>query len=53
MAAADLDEKAQGWEAARDSLVDAAVSAHDEATLRRLSSLPGGFGSRDARCRAW
>ncbi|CAK9782930.1 hypothetical protein CC85DRAFT_308742 [Cutaneotrichosporon oleaginosum] len=48
-----VHEKARGWEAARDALVDAAVAAHDEDTLRRLSAMPGGFGSRPARCRAW
>ncbi|BEJ11669.1 hypothetical protein CspHIS471_0201290 [Cutaneotrichosporon sp. HIS471] len=48
-----IDEKAGGWEAVRDAEVDAAVNARDEDRLRRLSAMPGGFGSRSARCRAW
>lgn len=41
------------WERERDAAVLKAVEAHDEEELRRLSSQPGGFGSRTARRAAW
>ncbi|GMK56226.1 hypothetical protein CspeluHIS016_0300660 [Cutaneotrichosporon spelunceum] len=47
------NEKPGGWEDVRDAQVDAAVDAHDLEALRRFSAMPGGFGSRLARRRAW
>lgn len=41
------------WEQERDAEVFKAIEAHDEDELRRLSSQPGGFGSRTARRAAW
>ncbi|KAL1406014.1 GTPase-activating protein gyp8 [Vanrija albida] len=48
-----VDEKAASWVDARDAAVDAAIAAHDDAALQRLSAEPGGFGSNASRRRAW
>lgn len=55
--AAAFDEKAalkrERWAELRAVEVDAAIARHDEGALRRLSALPGGFGSKDSRRKAW
>jgi hypothetical protein len=51
-----LDEKASGtpdWLVIRDQLVLKAVEEGDTDLLRRISALPGGFGSDTARRKAW
>ncbi|ORX39039.1 hypothetical protein BD324DRAFT_618319 [Kockovaella imperatae] len=41
------------WIGKRDKLVQQALEDNDLAGLRRLSALPGGFGSQDMRQKVW
>lgn len=50
-----VDEKVDStsWISQRDAAVNAAVATHDEDALRKMSTMPGGYGSKSARRRAW
>nr|WVH01959.1 ubiquinol-cytochrome C reductase hinge protein [Naematelia aurantialba] len=41
------------WLERRETLVEMAIDHEDVESLRKLSALPGGFGSNDMRKRAW
>jgi hypothetical protein len=45
--------KDKSWETTREKLVQQALNHKDYDSLRRISALPGGFGSNDVRRQAW